>query len=91
MRIVGEVEHPKYKITIFKMNERISVKIEDRLMEQIYKFRDGSGVSSPDDIKSFLSDEFMADVDEHFSKMGSSYHKGLEEMQEDEELNFEII
>lgn len=78
MRIVGEIVHPSYKITIFKMNERLSVKIEDKLLEQIYKFRDGMGVYTPDDVEAFLTDGFMKEVDETFVRMRSSLLRGLE-------------
>lgn len=86
MRIVGEVPHPKYKITVFSMNERISVKIEDRLIEQIYKFRDGSGVNSVDEVKAFLTDKFMSDVDDHFRRMHRSYIQGMENQSQDDDL-----
>ncbi len=37
MRIIGQIEHPTLKITVFKMNERISVKFENEGYEQTFK------------------------------------------------------
>ena len=34
MRILGYLEHPTLKITVFKMDNRISVKFENSLYEQ---------------------------------------------------------
>lgn len=78
MRIVGEIAHPKYKITIFQMNERLSLKIEDQLLEQIYKFRDGTGVSTPSDVEAFVTDEFMDKIETTFSAMRSNFYSQLE-------------
>ena len=37
MRIIGQIEHPVLKITIFRMDQRISVKFENERYEQTYK------------------------------------------------------
>lgn len=91
MRIVGEIDHQKYKITIFKMNERLSVKIEDRLLEQIYKFRDGSGIQNSADVEKLLTPAFMGKVAASFSTMQDTYQAGIEDMLADEGLGMEII
>lgn len=90
MRIIGEIAHSKYKITVFKMNERTSVKIEDKLFEQIYKFRDGAGINNTTDVEKLLTDDFITNVDEVFSQMGANYMTALESG-EDADLAFEII
>lgn len=91
MRIIGTVEHPVYKITIFEMNSKVSVKFEDQTLEQTYKFRDGTGINSPEDIANLLSISFMKKIDGIFSKMKETYFAGLDAMSEDEDLSFEII
>ena len=91
MRIVGEVDHPKYKITIFKMNERLSVKIEDRLLEQIYKFRDGSGIEKPAHVEKLLTPSFIDAVEANFDAMRRTYQLGIDDMLAEEGIGFEII
>jgi hypothetical protein len=50
MRIIGNIDHPELKITIFKNDNRISVKLESGLYEQTYKFRDGEGIENAEDV-----------------------------------------
>lgn len=59
MRIIGQIEHPVLKITIFKNDNRISVKLESGLYEQTYKFRDGEGIESAEDVEKFINSEFL--------------------------------
>ena len=40
MRIIDEFNADDVKVTVFKMNDKISIKFEYNLLEQIYKFRD---------------------------------------------------
>lgn len=37
MRIIGDIPHPTLKITVFKMDNRISVKFENAGYEQTFK------------------------------------------------------
>jgi hypothetical protein len=59
MRIIDEIEHPILKITIFKMDTTLSVKIEAFGLEQIYKFKSGSLIESSDQIKKILDEKFL--------------------------------
>lgn len=87
MRIIGSIPHPTYKITVFAMNERLSLKIEDKTLEQIYKFRDGSGISTLDDVHQYVNTEFLQAVASIFNQMGQIQHKRiLERTQDDDEF-----
>jgi hypothetical protein len=68
MRVIGEFDLGAVKASVFKMNERLSVKYEYQLMEQIYKFRDGSGIRSVEDIQKF-SHSIEADIMSCFETM----------------------
>jgi len=59
MHIIGEIPHPKFKITIFKMNHRIALKIEDSGLEQWYKFRDGAFENGVSDLKEAVDEKFI--------------------------------
>ncbi len=53
MRVIGEFVVGDIKVSIFKYNERISVKYEKYLLEQVYKFRDGSNIRNVNDVMKF--------------------------------------
>lgn len=86
MRIIGEIPHPQYKITVFSMNERLSFQIEDSLLTQTYRFRDGSGVGNLNDVKLFLNATFLEDVDNAFLKMRKGYIEQLKEIENEDEM-----
>ncbi|MFZ2900628.1 MAG: hypothetical protein WA004_18485 [Saprospiraceae bacterium] len=69
MRIIGNIDHPDWKITVFKMDNRLSVKLETGLYEQIYKFRQGEGMETLEDIRAFLDQDFLVAAARHFSSM----------------------
>jgi len=91
MRIIGEIKHPKYKITVLKMNEKVTLQIEDRLVSQSYVFRDGSGVSDLASAEQVLTPDFMEGIEARFSQMNSDYIKALEKMNMDMDDDFDII
>lgn len=62
MRIIGQIDHPNLKITVFKNDNRISVKLESGLYEQTYKFRDGEGIEGAEDVEKLLDSEFLEKV-----------------------------
>ncbi len=68
MRIVGTIEHPVFKISIFSWNEKYIVKLEAGLFEQSYKFRE-SDFASWEDLKAFFNEAMLADVHNTFKKM----------------------
>jgi hypothetical protein len=53
MRVIGEFVIGEIKVSVFKYNERVSAKYEKYLLEQVYKFRDGSNIRNVDDIMKF--------------------------------------
>lgn len=92
MRIIGEFDQGPIKVTVFKMNERISVKYEYNLMEQTYKFRDGSGIDNLQDVKNFSNEGMMEKIRNIFDIMEKTKLEGLNNNEEDNPLyTFEII
>ena len=69
MRIIGYIEHPNMKISIFKMDLRLSVKFESGLLEQTYKFRQQDGLDNLRDVQQLVDTEFIEGVAERFRKM----------------------
>jgi hypothetical protein len=78
MRIIGEIPHPVYKISVFFASDRISIKFEDGLLEQIYKFRDGEGVHNLESAIHFVSDSFLKEVAHHFQLMKKAKYQNLQ-------------
>jgi len=62
MRIIGNIEHPILKITVFKMDNRFSVKFESGLYEQTYKFRSSDVVKNLEDIQKVVDAAFCEEV-----------------------------
>lgn len=69
MRIVGYIEHPNMKITVFKMENKLSVKFESGLFEQTYKFRDGEAVESLLDVQNLVDATFLKEVEQELTRM----------------------
>ncbi|MEM9887717.1 MAG: hypothetical protein AAF849_17615 [Bacteroidota bacterium] len=69
MRIIGYIEHPVLKITVFKMNNKISVKLESGLYEQTYKFRESNHLKNIQDVQRLIDEEFVQAVANDFNNM----------------------
>ena len=69
MRILGYIDHPLYKITVFKMDTRLSVKFENGNLEQTYKFRSSEALNSLREVKNLVDDQFLEAVAGSFSAM----------------------
>lgn len=80
MRIIGTIEHPVLKISIFGWNEKYIVKAEAGLFEQSYKFRqdDFTDVAS---LKLFFDEIMMNDILQTFKKMSADASNAAKRMQ----------
>ena len=78
MRIIGYIEHPILKITIFQMEGKFTVKLESGLFEQAYKFRAGAAISGAEDIRKLVDEGFIAAVLEEMNRMGRIRSQALE-------------
>jgi hypothetical protein len=70
MRIVKEISHPRFKITVFSWNSKYIIKIEDAHLEQIYKIDEGQ-VSGLHEIEQMMNTPFLLKVLERFAAMGA--------------------
>ena len=69
MRIIGEIQHPTLKITIFKMGERTSVKFENERYEQTYKLGMEERLARPEAIGAWVDATFLENVQKTFQQM----------------------
>jgi len=91
MRVIGEFDAGEIKVTVFKMNERISIKFEKNLLEQTYKFRDGSAVSTLQDAQTFCGSETIDGINKIFDVMMATRSDALQSMIENQEEKFDVI
>jgi hypothetical protein len=54
MRIIGNIEHPSLKISVFKNDGRTSVKFETSLYEQTYKLGDDERFSTVEGVQNLI-------------------------------------
>lgn len=76
MRIIGDIPHDIYKITLFEWNSKYIIKIESGPYEQSYKVDQME--FDADDLRSLLDTAFMKGVTRRFHEM----HQDLMEAQE---------
>lgn len=69
MRIIGYIEHPVMKITVFKMDDKFTVKFETGLYEQSYKFRGSSKINGLESIKKIVDQQFTEEVLREFKSL----------------------
>lgn len=81
MRIIGELPHPTMKITVFKMGDKLSIKFEKHLLEQIYKFREGSSsLETFEDVVKAFSDATLSRVESILDNMDTIRFDCLQSM-----------
>lgn len=69
MRIIGYIEHPTLKISIFKLSGRFAVKFESGLYEQTYKFRESEYMTGVDAVRQLVDAELLTFVEQEMQKM----------------------
>lgn len=82
MRIVAELPHPEFKITLFNMNQKYIVKFEQGQLEQSYKLSEldltGGGAN---EIFQIIDEEFMQTVSERFKSMRTDFSSAYKRQQ----------
>ncbi|MEE1944347.1 hypothetical protein VRU48_04460 [Pedobacter sp. KR3-3] len=82
MRIVAELPHPNFKITLFSMNQKYIVKFEQGQLEQSYKLAEldlmGGGAN---EVFQMLDEEFLNTVTERFKTMRSDFSAAYQRKQ----------
>lgn len=91
MRIVGYIEHPSLKITVFQMDNKWSIKFENGQYEQVYKFRSGEGVDKLQDAQELVNQDFIEQVQIFFTQLHQLKMKALAARNTIDEEEFEEI
>mgnify|MGYP003669047360 CR=1 FL=1 len=77
MRIIGEIPHPGLKITVFKMDNRITVKFENAHFDQSYKFNISEQLQHFQDVERFVDEQFIKDVVANFKYLNATKVQAL--------------
>lgn len=72
MRIIGHIEHPVLKITVFRSDNRISVKFENEGYEQTYKLGTDERLSDVESIRKWADALLLNEILDRMQHM----HRG---------------
>ena len=91
MRVVGEIDHPRLKITVFKNDGKFSLKFEGGLLEQIYKFRDDARLGSVEDVKRMVDTDFIEKIEDILRGMKTAQLSAMERAFPIDAEEFDVI
>jgi hypothetical protein len=91
MRIIGEIQDNRCKISIFQMNDKFSVKFESGQYEQIFKYRIGEYLHSLEDVKRLIDKAFIDNVLAIFPQMVKINNRAFEQYHAEESEDFDTI
>ena len=90
MRVVDEIPHPVYKITVFKSGMRHLLKVETSDFEQTIKFKDGEA-NSVAEIRSMVDGGFLQSVKPVFGLMAKQKRSMLAKKKANDAEDWEEI
>jgi hypothetical protein len=76
MRLVFEIPHPDFKITIFSWNNRYLIKLEQGLLEQTFKIAEYD-LTDESELRGLIDAEFLHQAAKRFQEMGQSLYEAL--------------
>ena len=91
MRIIGTVPHPHFKISVFQNDGRWSIKFENGLTEQLFRFRDGEGIGSLQDAIKWVDAPLLASIELQFEAMHSARLGAVNRFLPEADYQFEEI
>jgi len=73
MRIIAELPHPDFKISILNMNRKFIVKIEQGAFEQTYKVAEADLMDGVNSVFELLDEAFLKTVSARFEEMRGDF------------------
>ena len=73
MRIIAELPHPDFKITIMNMNQKFIIKTEKGVYEQIYKVAEMDLTDGVNSVFELLDEGFLNKINERFKEMNRDF------------------
>jgi hypothetical protein len=78
MRIIAELPHPNFKISILNMNNKFIVKIEQGNLEQTYKVAEADLTDGVNSVFELLDDELLKTIGSRFAEMRKDFKESYE-------------
>jgi cobalamin biosynthesis protein CbiD len=79
MRVIGDIPHPDFKITLFAWNGKFIIKIEQGMYEQTYKVSEMDMISA-EEVREWLDAAFLEEVRDIFKTMNSLTNRAFERL-----------
>ncbi len=73
MRIIAELPHPEFKISILNMNHKFIVKAEQGNLEQIFKVAEMDLMDGVNSVFELLDEAFLKTVATRFAEMRKDF------------------
>jgi hypothetical protein len=73
MRIIAELPHPEFKISILNMNHKFIIKVEQGNLEQIFKVAEMDLIDGVNSVFELLDEEFLKTVAARFAEMRKDF------------------
>jgi len=73
MRIIAELPHPEFKISILNMNHKFIVKAEQGNLEQIFKIAEMDLMDGVNSVFELLDEAFLKTVATRFAEMRKDF------------------
>lgn len=73
MRVIAELPHPDFKISILSMNQKFIIKIEKGALEQTYKLPEVDLTDGVNSVFEILDETFLNTVNERFTAMQKDF------------------
>ncbi len=80
MRIVGEIPHSTYKITVFQMNNKFTIQFEDGQQSQLYKVPDVAYLKNFNQVKELVDGAFLNEIDKIFMFMSTAKKTAVDQI-----------
>lgn len=78
MRVVAEIPHPEFKISIFSWNAKFIIKIEAGIYEQAFRVSEESVDGDLERVKAMVTPEFIENCRPRFLAMRDDLSKAFE-------------
>ncbi|MFD2744627.1 MULTISPECIES: hypothetical protein [Sphingobacterium] len=73
MRVLAELPHPSFKISLFGMNQKFIIKFEQGTLEQSYKIAETDIIGGVNGVFELIDEAFLKKVEDTFQQMRSSF------------------
>jgi hypothetical protein len=77
MRIIAEIPHPDFKVSILNMNRKFIIKIEQGALEQTYKIAEMDLLDGVNSVFELLDEPFYQTVASRFTEMRKDWRESF--------------